>query len=276
MDKKQDGQWVVPNPQIPRSFGLMNIIFGVILIVYAIALALLFYIMPVLSKPIQAQVQKQVAEQRSKHQGKIASLKEKLKAAKNDDEKKDIEIELGALEADPVPDPAIFDDMMGLSVYTDYRIVIYQWADSSTGILLNLLMIIAGAGLLALAEWGRRLAIAVAWLKIARWILIVVVNLVLVIPVTTEKTQPTMAKIDAQISVKSGGRAATPFPMRSLAQFQAVAGAVMVVAGALIASVYPAVSLWFLTRPRARAACLAASSPSVVSWPPPGGEPAQT
>ena len=29
---EQQGKWVVPNPQIPRSFGLMNIIFGAIMV----------------------------------------------------------------------------------------------------------------------------------------------------------------------------------------------------------------------------------------------------
>ena len=32
MVKPQQGTWVVPNPQIPRTFGIMNIVFGAILL----------------------------------------------------------------------------------------------------------------------------------------------------------------------------------------------------------------------------------------------------
>jgi hypothetical protein len=274
MEKKQEGQWVVPNPQVPRSFGLMNIIFGALLILYAIVTALLVYIGPMLTRPIQESVQKQLADQRARQQAKIASLKDKLKSAKNDDEKKDIEAELGAIEADPVPNPAIFDDMMsGFKITADWRVAIYTWAEIVTGILLNVLMVVAGVALLALSEWGRKVSIAVAWLKIGRWLSIVLFQLVLIIPVTTQMMQKSFARMDAIASVKSTG--AAQFPMRGWAQFSAAIGAVTVVGGALIASVYPAVSLWFLTRPRARAACLAAASPPGAHWPPPGEEPAQ-
>ena len=36
MVKEQQGKWVVPNPQIPRSFGLMNIIFGSLMLLLAL------------------------------------------------------------------------------------------------------------------------------------------------------------------------------------------------------------------------------------------------
>ena len=31
MAEQQEGKWVVPNPQIPRTFGMMNIVFGILL-----------------------------------------------------------------------------------------------------------------------------------------------------------------------------------------------------------------------------------------------------
>jgi len=164
----------------------------------------------------------------------------------------------------------MFDDMM--SVGTDIRILIYTWTELASGILLNVLMIIAGAGLLALAEWARRMAIGVAWLKIAKWVAVVVVTMGLVIPVTTEKMQKMFTKIEAQTKTKTG-RGPNVFPMGGLAQFTAVMSAVTSVGMALVASIYPALTIWFMTRPRARAACLAASSPSPAVPPWPGREP---
>ena len=32
MVKELQGKWVVPNPQVPRSFGIMNIVFGSLLL----------------------------------------------------------------------------------------------------------------------------------------------------------------------------------------------------------------------------------------------------
>ena len=43
--------------------------------------------------------------------------------------------------------------------------------------------------------------------------------------------------------------------------FTAIAGAVAMIFTALVASIYPALSLWFLTRPPTRAACLQRSKP---------------
>jgi len=107
---------------------------------------------------------------------------------------------------------------------------------------------------MALAEWARRLALGVAWLKILRWVAMVVVTMVLVLPITVEKSQKVFQQVEAQTKVQSGGSPVV-FPMAQLARFMAIFGAVAVVFEAVVASVYPALSLWFLTRSPTRAAC---------------------
>jgi hypothetical protein len=131
-----------------------------------------------------------------------------------------------------------------------------------SGMILNVLMVIAGVGLLGLAEWGRRLAITVAWLKIVRWIAMIVVTLVLILPITVKKVQKMTDSIQAQVQAqaKSGGRPAPPMPMLNLSMFTSIAGAFGMIFTALIASIYPALSIWFLTRLPARAACLQQSA----------------
>ena len=32
MGDQVEGKWVVPNPQIPRTFGMMNLVFGILLL----------------------------------------------------------------------------------------------------------------------------------------------------------------------------------------------------------------------------------------------------
>jgi len=266
MEKQQAGQWVVPNPQIPRSFGLMNIIFGGLFLLFGIGSAAWTYIAPRFTQQIQVSMQQQLEQAKTKRQGEIAALKEKLKAAKTEEEKKDLETELKALESNEGPDPAMFNDMMTLG--SDIRLVIYQWTELSVGILLNVLTIIAGVGLLGLAEWSRKMAISVAWLKIAKWTAVVFFTMVVIVPLTAEKMQKMFTKIEAQAAAK-GARGAQGFPMGGLAELTAVMTAVGSVGMAVVASIYPAISIWFLTRPRARAACLATTKPA-DQWP--GGE----
>ena len=53
MVKGQEGKWVVPNPQIPRSFGLMNILFGSLMLLVAIGYGLGYVYAPTIQKMFQ-------------------------------------------------------------------------------------------------------------------------------------------------------------------------------------------------------------------------------
>ena len=94
-----------------------------------------------------------------------------------------------------------------------------------------------------------------------------IVTMVLVVPITAERTDKMFRQIQVQANAKSGGPPAGT-PMVGLGQMTAIMSAVAVVFSALIASVYPIVSLWFLTRPPTRAACLQGSKPSVPEFGP--------
>jgi hypothetical protein len=84
----------------------------------------------------------------------------------------------------------------------------------------------------------------------------VIVTMVLILPITTQKMQKAFDKIEQQTKAR-GGRAA-PFPMgSSMAQGMAIVGAIGVVFSAVVFSIYPGLSIWYLTRPRTRAACMA-------------------
>jgi len=256
--------WVVPNPQIPRTFGLLNIIFGVIMLLVGVFYAAWLVLAPSFTKAMQEQMVQQQAALKAQRQTQIADLKRQEADAKTEAEKQALQSTRASIEATPEPDVTAFQDLTGWNILSDRRLAIYYVSEIGLGILLNLLMIIAGGGLMALAEWGRRLALGVAWLKILRWVAMAIVTLTLVLPITMERTHKAFAKMDAQ--VRAGG-AATPMKMTDLARISAITGAITAVVGAVLACVYPALTLWFLTRPRARAACLAVA-PKARATPP--------
>jgi hypothetical protein len=269
MVKQPEGEWVVPNPQIPRTFGMLNIIFGILTLLFATYSVVAYFYAPKLQDAMAEGIKKQEATAKAEREAKIAELKRKEAAAKSEDEKETLEREREALEIRVEPDMTAMADMM--NIYRDKRVKVFFYAEVVASVILNVLMIIAGIGLLRLTEWGRRLSIAVAWLKILRWLAITAVTMILIVPLTLEKSKPMFDSIGAQVKATGGARA-TPFPVAALAQFTAIATAVSAVFSALFASIYPGFSIWFLTRARARAACLQHSKPELPPGVPEFGE----
>jgi ABC-type multidrug transport system fused ATPase/permease subunit len=270
MESQPKPQWVVPNPQVPRTFGLLNIIFGVIMLLVGAGYAVWFVMAPSFTKAMQEGMEKQQASVKAAYDAKIADLKRREAAAKTEEEKLTLKSERETQEAVPPPDMSAFGDLTGWNMFSDPRLAIYSISEVGAGILLNILMIVAGAGLLGLTNWGRRLALGVAWLKILRWAAMIVVTLVLILPITTERMQQAFAKMEAQQARAAGG-AAVRMPMTEIARISAMTGAVFAVIGGLVATIYPALTLWFLTRPRAVAACLPVTSkpegpPETMQW----------
>jgi hypothetical protein len=253
--KEQEAQWVVPNPQIPRSFGLMNIIFGSLLLLVGAGTAVWYFLAPTLTRQIQSELKKGEETRKAQHDAKLAELKRREAAAKTEEEKQEVQDELTLLEKDLEPDIPNMDDLFGMNMLTDIRIVSYTVGELATGILLNVLMIISGAGLMAMAEWARRLAIWVAGLKILRWVAMSVVTMVLILPITLEKTQRMFQQqVVVQSKTQTGGKPVL-IATAQMTRMMAIASAVFIIFEAVVASVYPALSLWFLTRPPTRAAC---------------------
>ncbi len=260
MADQLEGKWVVPNPQVPRTFGILNIVFGILLLLFAAYSIAMQVIGPKFQNAVMAQMKEQQASKKAERDAKIGELKKKEEAAKTKEDKESITDEREALERHVEPDvAAIMGDAMGMA--QDPRIVRYTYVEGIAGVLLNLLMVISGVALLRMADWGRRLALGVACLKILRWVSIMVFTLVVIVPMTGQTTQKMFSEINKQAKANSPG-GASPIPMTLLSQFAAILTAVTAVASALIASIYPALSLWFLTRPATRAACLARAMPT--------------
>jgi hypothetical protein len=268
MGEQQPGKWVVPNPQIPRTFGIMNLVFGILMLLVGAGYIVVWLVSPSFQKQAVVQLEQQQAKKKAERDAKLAELKGKEAAAKTKEETDTLKDEQEALESNVQPDLSAVNDLVGWSIFSDIRLAIYSFSEVIAGMILNVLTVITGVGLLALAEWGRRFAVYVAWLKIVRWVAMIVVTLVLILPIAVQKFQKITDSIQAQVQVqaKSGGRPPPPLPMMNPSMIMSIFGAIAMVFNGLIASIYPAVSIWFLTRPPARAACLQRSGP--LSGPP--------
>lgn len=259
MTTQPEGRWVVPNPQVPRTFGILNIVFGVILLLFGLWTLLATLYAGTFQRWVTSTVDAQVATQKAERQAKIAELKRQEGAAKTEEEKDGLKTEREALEKRTEIDVRAMTDM---SYFTnDPRIKIYTYSETITGILLNIAMIIAGIGLLRCAERARQVSLWVAGLKLLRWVSIVIVSLVLIVPMTTRHTKKSLDSIQAQINAQQGGQKAPAGAMAFAVEFGAIASAISVIFSALVASIYPLFQLWFLTRPPARAACLPREKP---------------
>jgi hypothetical protein len=254
MVKEQAGKWVVPNPQIPRSFGLMNIIFGALLLLTAIGYGAFYLYAPAIQSYFSLPMKQIQEKQKADRAAKIAELKAAEAAAKTEAEKQTLADERAAAEAKVDLDMSAFDDLQKTNAYNEPRLAIYEIFDISTAVVLNVLMIVSGGGLMALAGWARRLAIWVARLKILRWVLLIAGNMIFIIPLMLERTEKAMAAFELQI--KTSGAGAPPFSLTALTRWSVIFGSLVLVFTAIVSSVYPAMLLWYLSRPAARAACL--------------------
>jgi hypothetical protein len=261
MVKVQQGKWVVPNPQIPRSFGLMNIVFGSLLLLVGAGYGFWYLYAPTFQRNMQVQVKAQQDRVKAEHDAKLEELKKQEAAAKTKEEKEAAQAERVALEQRPVPSLQALDDVWGMNLMTRPAIAAYYASEVASGILLNLLMIVSGAALMGTTEWGRRLAIWVARLKILRWIAMTLITMIVVLPLSLQMSQKAVSAAEAEI--KSQG-AAMPLPLTEFAKIGAIFGAVFMVFVAMVAVIYPAMTLWYLSRPAARAACMNQLEPKMA------------
>jgi hypothetical protein len=264
MASQPQPQWVVPNTGIPRTFGLLNIIFGAVLLLGGIGSAAFALMAPTFLKGIQAQTQETLAKSKAEREARIADLKKQEAAAKTEEEKERLRTERETAES--VPEPPDMAELTNWDMYADPRYQAYFWGEASLGIVLNIAMIVAGAGLLATAEWGRRLAIGVAWGKIVRLVAMAVITLTVILPMTAERMQRMFDKMEAKMQAQPGTGIPRGFS-KEMARMSAIMGAVGAVGFTVVGSIYPGLAIWFLTRPRARAACAGRSAGKPLAKP---------
>jgi hypothetical protein len=189
-----------PKPGLVATIGVLNIVFGGLLLLcgpcpglYMLALPSM---MPILER--QQDMVRQTLEKQKRNE--IEALNQQEKTAQTEEEKERIRIERAAKEAEPVPIPPTPDiTRIGLN---DIRVRLHYGLDVVTCMILNLAMLISGVGLVRWHRWGRGLGIAVAWLKIIRLIALTASMLVVVGPFMNARSKDFLAGMTGQAQSK--------------------------------------------------------------------------
>jgi hypothetical protein len=247
--------YAVPNTSLPKTTGTLNIVFASLTLLFVILQIVMTLLAPMLMDFAQSSVREVQAKAEASRKQQIAALKKDEAEAKTEEEKKQIRGQIEAIEARPQPDGPDLKAIMGQMDSPVIRA--YTWTDMLTALILNVLMLASGIGLLRLKESARRLALWVAGLKIARLAVLLVVQIVFILPVST--------KLQREMITEMGGTGAPNAQAAEMtAKMGAAAGVAMTVILSVLSMVWPILMIVLLTRPGSRAACLAASTrPSV-------------
>jgi hypothetical protein len=159
---------VVPTPHTAGTIGTLNIIFGFILFVYSTSSIGTLLMAPALQASTKAMeaAHKDVALQDKRKI--IAEVRALADAAENEEVKAVYLRRLEEIEATEPRAPAL-TGMMSMG-FDDPIILAWSVTDAITSMIVNAAMVVAGAGLITLRGWGRRLGVWTAWAKIARLI----------------------------------------------------------------------------------------------------------
>ena len=250
MSLSETREYVPPDPQTPKTFGVLNLVFSLGLL--ASSLCYGFYAMlPPLASYANEYLASIEATELARKQGEIEDLKRSEDAAVTEVDRAEFRRQREAVEARPKSTPERpfpwADDRLRDPRYLGYFLV-----DLASGMLLNLALLVSGVGLVYAKEWGRRLAIAVAWLKIARLLGLALSFSIVVAPVVSS----TIEAMDAEAAAADPGAGpASP----ELGPFLAVGFSAFFWVVFLVGSIYPALILWFLNRESVREACRAPS-----------------
>jgi hypothetical protein len=214
METTPGGRVIVPQPQIPKTFGILNLIFGGLLLLYGLGEAVVVVAMPYLMSMGQESLQQVQTQEKAKRQAEIAELKEREATAKTAAEKTKIAAERRARESLPEPDMTpIFTDVQELQG----RARVIQWPQIGSGLLLNALMIVSGAGLIGLKEWARKLVLGVAGFKVLRLVALTTATL-LFLPTQMKQTQAMLARMEAQMNRAAAKTSPNPASLSNAVQ----------------------------------------------------------
>jgi hypothetical protein len=254
MTTEPPNRYVVPNVSIPRTLGILNIVFAAIMLSCGLFSVGSMAFMPAIKKAVKTQqeeVQKKIDAQ---NQAELDALAEREKAAKTEAEKAEAAAERTALAASKkrsMVSATIDLEAMGMA---DPRFLGYWHADIFTGILLNLAMLISGIGLLLLKPWARTTWLWTAGIKIVRLLVCYGYFAAVLVPPLAQKLGTAVGQMMAQQGAVRGGGGPS---VEMLVRIYAITYTVYAIGLIVVGSIYPAISLWLLNKQGAKAAFMA-------------------
>ncbi len=244
---------VAPNFRTARLFGIFNVVFATLLLVFGLCMGGYVATLPMWGKVMamsQNTIQTQMAAQKK---ASLAALDEEEKTATTDAEKARIAERRKEIEAGPKTVVVGGMDFSKLRM-DDPIILVYSWTDVISGLILNLLMLAGGIGLLHWKPWARSLAVWTAILKVIRLFLVYGFFVIAVIPPYCRRMGEMVSEMMAS-QPQFGGKPPPFMNADWFTRIYVITYTAFAIGFVLFALIYPAIQLWFLTRPGVKAAC---------------------
>ena len=246
----------LPKPAIPKTLGILNVIFAVLLILFGLCAGVSALLAPAIQQFGQRTLDQQKAQAEARKASELKALDDQAQAAKTDEEKATIAKERDAVANRPVPAVPTID--MGTAAINDPRIKANIVAQLVTGLILHILLLIAGIGLIRLTAWGRSLTLWWAGLQIAQLLILAVVNFMVMMPIQQASSEATLTKLKEDMA-KPNAPPQLAMTVQMTEIMVKFAPAISV-SYTLSAMVYPVICLALLQTAGARAACLRPSA----------------
>ena len=194
---------VPPNPQGPKTIGLLNIIFGAGLMLCSLCMGFSAALTPAFTEAMQIPQQQMVQQAEQRRAADAEGLRRPGEGGGHRGGEGGV-----PRPAPPGPGPAQAGPAPGMDMakmgFGRPEVVATMWIDVLTSLVLNSLMIVAGVGLIRFREWGRRLALWVAGLKIARLVIVNGVYVLVAVPIFSKGIADMMADAMAQQQAMMG------------------------------------------------------------------------
>ena len=243
------------NPNLIKTFGWLNIIFGGLLMVCMPCGSLYMVMIPDMLKWSQGLQEQAMRAQEVRREAALTELRKELGTAEDEQKKAEIRSRIIEVEGESAPvavtgvDPGMIEAFASPVVRGHFLI------DAATGVLVNLALLISGIGLVKLKPWAFALARGTAIVKILRIVLLAASSLFLVSPAMYEglgrADDARKAKVEAEAKARPPGEPAPPAApsmsdaIRSMRSFSYVSSVVWIV----FACAYPILLLVFVKQP---------------------------
>ena len=244
--------FVLPKPAIPKTLGILNIIFAVLLILAGLCIGGFTLLLPTIQQIGQRAMDQQKVQAENQKAADLKILDDRSQAATTDEEKATIAKERDEVVNRPLPVPP--NMTAGTEVLKDPRVMGFTVAQVVTGLLLHILLLVAGIGLVRLTPWGRTLGVWWAGLQITQLVILGVIQIMVVMPISQQYTANTIADLKKQMA----GPNAPPTAQMTIqtAEMSAKLAPAIVMGQILAGLTYPVICLVLLGTAGAKAACL--------------------
>lgn len=243
----------LPNYRTTRLLGIFNIVFATCLLIFGLCMTVSVMVQPMFFKAIN-DAQKTLEEKgEATRKAELDSIAKREADAKSEEEKKEFAAQREEIEARP---KAKLPGMMDMSkIMNQPMLQGWTWVEILTGLSLNIALFISGIGLLKYNGWSRTLGIWVALLKLARLVLVYGFFIISVVPPMSKTIGEAVGEMmAAQQGIQVKGAGAVP-DAQVFTKIYTITYSLMGAGMISVGSIYPALMLWFLTRPRVKAAC---------------------